>query len=65
MTISKNILTPKDQNSYEGQLEVWAGSHDVNFHCGLVKLFLEGDVLSLQDITFFLPDIYKKRICYL
>jgi hypothetical protein len=25
--------------SYGGQLEVWVGSHDINFHCDFLKLF--------------------------
>jgi hypothetical protein len=35
----------KDQNPYKGQLEVKTSSHDVNFHCGFLKLFFGGVVM--------------------
>jgi hypothetical protein len=38
-----------DQSPCGGQLEVWAGSYDVNFHCDYLKLFLK-----VQECTSFL-----------
>jgi hypothetical protein len=34
-------VTPKDQSSSRGELEVWTGSYDVNFYCDFLTLFLE------------------------
>jgi hypothetical protein len=50
------------QSPCGGQLEVWAGSYDVNFHCDFLKLFLEvRECTSLQGcISFFPPEFYKK-----
>ena len=51
----------EDQSPCGRQLEVWARSYDVNFHCSFWKLFLKvRKCISFIEIYFFLPDLRKK-----
>jgi hypothetical protein len=46
-----------------GQLEIWAGSYDINFHCDFLKLFLEvRECNSFVGIFIYFHRIFRKKV---
>jgi hypothetical protein len=56
-------LTLKYHYPYRGELEAWASSHNLNFHCDILKKNWScGNVLALQEYNCELHQIVRKKV---